>query len=106
MKVTVYHSTARGSRFMPWSRDAPMSRVDEFVLPAEQFPEPSDDALEHVFRVHNAVDGTERNVRLGIRSLSVGDVVQLDERAFAVDPVGWAEIAPGDLNVMEFTDEQ
>ncbi len=58
---------------MPWSSDAPMSRVDKFELPADQFPEPSDDALEHVFRIHNAVDGTERNVRLGIRSLSVGD---------------------------------
>ncbi len=54
MKVTIYHSTAHGFRFMPWSRDAPMSRVDEFELPVEQFPEPSDDALGHVFRIHNA----------------------------------------------------
>ncbi len=106
MKVTIYHSTARGFRLMPWSSDAPMSRVDKFELPADQFPEPSEDALEHVFRIHNAVDGTERNVRLGIRSLSVGDVVQLDEHAFAVDPIGWTEIEPDEIHVEELTDDQ
>ncbi len=83
-----------------------MSRVDEFELPVEQFPEPSDDALEHVFRIHNAVDRTERNVRLGIRSLSVGDVVQVDERAFAVEPIGWTEIEPDEIHVEELTDDQ
>jgi hypothetical protein len=83
-----------------------MSRVDEFELPAEQFPLPGDGALEHVFRAHNAVDGTERNVTLRIRSLSVGDVVQLDERAFAVDSVGWTEIEPNEIHVAELTDEQ
>ncbi len=106
MKVTIYHSTAHGFRFMPWSSDAPMSRVDEFELPAEQFPEPGDDVLEHVFRIHNAVDGTERNVRLGIRSLSVGDVVQLDERAFSVDSFGWTEMDPDEIRIEELTDEQ
>jgi hypothetical protein len=103
MKVTIYHSTFC---LMPWSSDAPMSRVDEFELPTEQFAEPSDEALEHVFRIHNAVDGTERNVRLELRSLSVGDVVQLDERAFAVEPIGWTEIEPGEINIEELTDER
>ena len=101
MKVTIYHSTYG---FMPWSNDAPMAKVDEFDLPEEQFPEPGDEALEYVFRIHNAVDGTERNVGLGIRSLSVGDVVQLDERAFAVEPVGWIEIEPDEIRVEELTE--
>ena len=96
MKVTIYHSTYG---FMPRSNDAPMAKVDEFELREEQFPEPGYEALEHVFRIHNAVDGTERNVGLGIRSLSLGDVVQLDERAFAVEPIGWIEIEPDEIFV-------
>jgi hypothetical protein len=103
MKVTVYHSNYG---FMPWSSDAAMAKVDEFELPAERFPQPGDDALEHVFRIHNAVDGTERNVGLGLRSLSVGDVVKLDERAFAVDSIGWTEIDADEIRIESLIDER
>lgn len=38
-------------------------------------------------RVHNAVDGKERCVELGLRSLSVGD-----GRLYSCETVGWQRI--------------
>ena len=51
--------------------------------------------LEEVFRQFNRVDGTEFISRydLQIRSLSVGDVVYIDGRAFICDMFGWAEVS-------------
>lgn len=48
--------------------------------------------LEWIFRIHNAVDGTERVVKLGLRSLSVGDEVELDGRRYLCAGRGWERI--------------
>ncbi len=101
MKVRIYHSSAHGFRFEPWVPEAPMALVDEYEVLAGvraneiPFRIPAS-VLDLIYRDHQAVTGTERNVRLRIRSLSVGDVVQLDSRRFACASVGWTEI---DLSV-------
>lgn len=60
--------------------------------------QPSDLELEHIFRQNNAVDGTERNVQNEARSLSVGDVVVIDEidhaHAFMVAISGFEVMKP------------
>lgn len=96
-RVRVLHSTDWGYRFSPWAPRAPMRVVDSFDLAVGE--EPPTEHLEHIYRAHNAVDGTERNVRLGLRSLSVGDVVIIGETAFACERFGWREIDPRELNV-------
>lgn len=51
-----------------------------------------------VFRMMNAVDGSELCCKLGVRSMSVGDVLVEERpdgrfgRAMACDPVGWKEV--------------
>jgi hypothetical protein len=50
-----------------------------------------DDVLEYIFRIHNAVDGSERNVKLHLRSLSVGDVVELDGQRWVCAGTGWEQ---------------
>jgi hypothetical protein len=53
--------------------------------------------LEDIFRDNNAVDGTEVNVKFKRRSLSVGDVAQIDDRFYSVESIGWEEIPYEDL---------
>lgn len=48
--------------------------------------------LDRIFRIHNAIDGTERVVKLGLRSLSVGDAVELDGRRYLCAGMGWERI--------------
>jgi hypothetical protein len=51
------------------------------------------DDLEHVFRLMNVVDGDELPVKLGIRSLSVGDVVlrAADATLWHCSAFGWEQ---------------
>lgn len=56
-----------------------------------------DAGLAEVFRRMNVVDGNELPTKLGVRSMSVGDVVTiigLDgvRRAYICNPVGWEEV--------------
>jgi hypothetical protein len=71
---------------------------DELVAPGIQLmayregQATDEEILELIFRDQNAVDGSERNVMMRNRSLSVGDVVDLDGRAYAVDQVGFKRL--------------
>lgn len=101
-QVRVYHSTDRGFMFDPWVKEAPLQLVDEFKLANDGRYGPGEEGvLDQVFDLHQTVRGTERNCQLRIRSLSVGDVVRLGDRAWACDRVGWREISVYDLNVEE-----
>jgi len=55
-----------------------------------------DEILDGVFRRWNVVDGTEKPASLGVRSMSVGDIVKVGEGEGEMflfcDPVGWKEI--------------
>jgi hypothetical protein len=107
MRVRILHSTERGFRFEPWVPEAPMARVDEYdPLPGHSADDLDSTGiptalLDVVYRDHQAVTGGERCVTAGVRSLSVGDVVQLDCRAFACEPLGWREIDPTQLTIRE-----
>ena len=48
--------------------------------------------LEAVFREMNAVDGTELCCKLGVRSMSVGDVAVKDGVAHYCCGMGWAAV--------------
>jgi hypothetical protein len=105
MRVTVLHND-----FMKVAMRFPggyqpgdvLTQVDEFEpalsegfppLPDQVVGEIDDEALlEWVFRIHNAVDGDERNVKLGLRSLSTGDAVALDGRLYSCESLGWQRI--------------
>lgn len=55
------------------------------------------DDVEEVFRMMNAAEGNELCCQLGVRSMSVGDLVAevpSNGRAMACDPVGWKEVYP------------
>jgi hypothetical protein len=103
VRVRIYHSTERSYRFGSWAPAAAMTLVDDYEPTGANFdwisPKIPIRLLELVWREHNAVDGNERCCQLGVRSLSVGDVVQLDERAFAAELVGWREINPHELRL-------
>jgi hypothetical protein len=101
MRVSIFHNISHDSRFTDWTPAAAMALVDEYDIPAPDVEGDQADVelqqqqvLGRVWREQNAVDGSERPVRLGHRSLSVGDVVQLDGRAFAVRSLGWRQIDP------------
>ena len=96
MNVKVLHKVDTNFRLFDPLKDT-LTLVDEFEFPGmkrgwgiadphnghELRVDGSDEAcLEHVWRIHNAVEGWERNVQLRIRSLSVGDVVDLDGRSY------------------------
>jgi hypothetical protein len=80
--------------------------VDAFELDQVWKPEsrsrlvdsPDKDVLEYIFRIHNNVNGNERNVFLKLRSLSVGDIVELSDnstshgRRYLCAPTGWEVI--------------
>ena len=60
--------------------------------------------LEEIWRDNNTVDGTEQNVHMKARSLSVGDVVVVQDRsvkhyftAHAVESSGWSDVALEDV---------
>lgn len=85
MRVSIFHSISHDSRFTDWTPAAAMALVDEYDIPPPDVEGNQADVelllllvLGRVWREQNAVDGSERPVRLGHRSLSVGDVVQLD----------------------------
>ena len=50
--------------------------------------------LEHLFRELNAVDGTEVCCKMGVRSMSVGDVAidTRDDTAYYCEGVGWTTV--------------
>lgn len=68
--------------------------VCDLDIPAE-----AEAPLEWVFREMNAVDGTETCCRLKVRSMSVGDVVVHEGKAWECAPAGWEEVTnnPVDL---------
>ena len=66
--------------------------VDEFIPQRDTAPAAIMNLLEWVYFIHNAVDSTSRNVHLRVRSLSVGDVVQLDSHQYTVRNLGWEKI--------------
>jgi hypothetical protein len=99
IRVSIFHNVSYGSRFTVWTPEAAMALVDEYDVPAaevqgEDVDRSVDRLLGRVWREQNVVDGHERPAKLGHRSLSVGDVVQLCERAFAVQSIGWRPIDP------------
>lgn len=62
-----------------WAGDLPITTRGNYLADAEQ-----------VWRAFNCVDGYEMPVALGVRSMSVGDVVVLDGTAFRAMGVGFA----------------
>ena len=101
MKIQVYHAVY--PTFRAWAPTALMRKVDEWepiTDPLSDNPEVPSNILELVWTDHNAVSGTERCCQLRIRSLSVGDVVQLDDRAFACESIGWVEIKPEQMRLL------
>ena len=55
--------------------------------------------LEHVWAIGNRMGADHEAVRWpsNVRSLSVGDVAVIGERAYSVDVVGWTPVDVGDL---------
>lgn len=49
-------------------------------------------ALDMVFRAMNGVDGTEANVALKVRSMSVGDIAEIDGALWRCENVGWSQL--------------
>ena len=47
--------------------------------------------LEQIFRDNNAVDGSEVNVRMNKRSLSVGDIVEVGHKLYYCEAIGWSQ---------------
>lgn len=83
MKVVVHHSISGG---------ALLRQV--FKFEADRW---ADDAvtLEEIFRELNIGDGLlARAYRArALRSMSVGDVVEIDDRRYACDHLGWRELS-------------
>lgn len=50
-------------------------------------------SLDEVWRQMNHVDGTEKIAKMHcLRSMSVGDIIVSDDKAFIVDAVGFKEV--------------
>lgn len=118
MRVRIYHSIDHEFMFREWRPEAPLKLVDEYQIQGwregehpESQPAPGirrmayresvepELILEVIYRDQNAVDGSERNVQMSNRSLSVGDVVMLNDYAFAVQSAGFVEIAVNQMKV-------
>lgn len=101
-KVRVYHSLERGFRFEAWVPAAPMALVDEFTWasPYAEGDQAINHALEQVYSMHQGESIASRSAERRIRSLSVGDVVQLDDQAYACEPAfGWRAIDAAELTL-------
>lgn len=48
--------------------------------------------LEYIFRECNHVDGKEWIANQNLRSMCVGDTVELEGKIWKCDPVGWTQI--------------
>lgn len=98
IEVRVYLSIAAEFMFRRYRSGIPLRLVDDYTLqvPNGQTVEAT---LEAVWRDQVIVDGSERPAKLGHRSLTVGDVVQLEDRAWAVDLTGWREVPVVEINV-------
>jgi hypothetical protein len=107
MNVTIYHQTGAG-RFREFDPDT------STITKAYEYDDADLDGLnihalqERLWRTNNAVDGSERNVAAGARSLSVGDVVGLRrhrtdkaEEFWAVESFGWAAVFEADVLIAE-----
>lgn len=100
MQIKVYHNVE--TDFLhPYQAGMRLEMVDCFE--AREMGEVSaeskiEDILERVYRIHNAVDGTERNVALNVRSLSLGDVVEVDGKRYAVAMFGFKPVASTSSN--------
>lgn len=56
--------------------------------------------LDWIYRQMNVVDGNEMPRKLGIRSMSVGDVVQISDRFYSCDNTGWSLLEIADVNII------
>ena len=54
--------------------------------------EPVIEKLEKIWRQMNVVDGIELPLKMGIRSMMVGDEVELDGITYRVDIFGWFNV--------------
>lgn len=94
MQVKVYHNL--DTNFVhPYKPGQRLELVDEFdTQKVAGFAEGDsiNQTLEWVFRIHNTVDGKERSAKLRVRSLSVGDVVEVDGVWHAVMGAGFEPI--------------
>jgi hypothetical protein len=118
MRVRIYHSIDRDFMFQAWKPEALLKLVDDYAIEGWRSADPDeritpgiqkmgyregaadDEILELVYRDQNAVDGSERNVMMRNRSLSVGDVVMLNDRAFAVASLGFEPIDEREMLVV------
>jgi hypothetical protein len=118
MRVRIYHSIDQDFTFDPWRPEAPLRLVDDYQIEGWRSADPDEritpgiqkmayrqgeamdeEILELIYRDQNSVDGSERNVMKRNRSLSVGDVVMLNDYAFAVQSAGFVEIAVDQMKV-------
>ena len=104
-RVKVLHNTNRFAMLHGYGLDDMLELVDEYNVTTDlSGPAVYARVAEIVFREHNAVDGSERNVKLKLRSLSVGDVLEITPadgptRAYACAPLGWKELESGATGV-------
>ena len=48
--------------------------------------------LEKIFEMYNNIDGESRNAKLQERSMSIGDIISIDEEFFIVNTTGFTKI--------------
>src|ERR1700694_3016297 len=105
MQIKVYHNLE--TDFLhAYRAGQELKLVDTFDVGAigeVNAQSPIEDILARVYRIHQAVDGSERNVKLKVRSLSMGDVIEVDEARYAVATKGFAPIAK-EGEVLRFPD--
>ena len=101
MQIKVYHNT--DTDFIhKYKVGQALKLVDTFDV--EKLEEvtnesPIKEILERVYRIHNTVDGTERNAKLRVRSLSVGDVVEVEGARWAVATLGFEPVEKAEKTV-------
>lgn len=104
IEVRIYLSIAPEFMFRRYRSGIPLRLVDDYTLQVLN-EQPAEATLEAVWREQVIVHGSERPARLRHRSLTVGDVVQLEDRAWAVDLTGWREVPVVELNVLRASDD-
>jgi hypothetical protein len=95
MRVTIYHGyDGSGRMVFPYDNGArPDIAVEAYTYEmSDLLNNDPNEILEVVWRYNNVVDGTEAPVIFGTRSLSIGDIVGLDETLYLVEGTGWTEI--------------
>lgn len=111
MKVTVFYNVTKSESGVPLGLEVGLGGgvdghvfvevdafdVDDVVITADTVIDPA--FLEVVWRAYNVVDGTEKPIVLGVRSMSVGDLIEVSHgdvtKRYLAESLGFNDVTLG-----------